>query len=349
MDKIRINTVLSLQEDFVSKGENCNCWDRIRYLLPCPCIIHANPGELPLKIVHKRWRFEHDDSFEGIECAVDTIHSNQNQDETSGDTATVIEIATPESKEEEEEEEEGEEEEEDEEEEVEYLYDKQDSPEVEAAATHEENKLDDKTDEPVNNKERMLLKVEKLLYSIHRSINSFETQQEIADAIKALEEAEIKIVNPEIRMDMLKPPSTNLNRQEGKKVEERDEKNEEEYQKKKRLLEIEERHAALEQKKRKLTVLVRDDDGSFIMNRASSKETIVKHEVKSSIYDSIQTYSDQKKDSVFKWLNVDPLKAVSAIHSVGADGNCGFRAVSLGVYQDQTKWSAVKDEISTPT
>ncbi|KAI8327632.1 hypothetical protein BC941DRAFT_519652 [Chlamydoabsidia padenii] len=30
---------------------------------------------------------------------------------------------------------------------------------------------------------------------------------------------------------------------------------------------------------------------------------------------------------------------------VGADGNCGFRAVSFGVYQDQTKWPTVKDEM----
>lgn len=60
MDKIRYNTILSESDKFVPKGDNCNCWDRIRYLLPCPCIISRYPGELPLSIVHNRWRFESD-------------------------------------------------------------------------------------------------------------------------------------------------------------------------------------------------------------------------------------------------------------------------------------------------
>ena len=62
MNKIRANTVASLQEGFVSKGENCNCWDRIRYKLPCECIIAANPGVLPLAIVDPRWRSKCDES-----------------------------------------------------------------------------------------------------------------------------------------------------------------------------------------------------------------------------------------------------------------------------------------------
>lgn len=63
MDKIRENVVASLQHDFVTKGKNCDCWDRVRYLLPCPCIISVYPDVLPLSIVHKRWRFEHDESM----------------------------------------------------------------------------------------------------------------------------------------------------------------------------------------------------------------------------------------------------------------------------------------------
>jgi hypothetical protein len=62
MDKIRNNTIISLEDKFVSKGDNCDCWDRVRYLLPCPCIIHRYPGELPLEIVDQRWRFEYDES-----------------------------------------------------------------------------------------------------------------------------------------------------------------------------------------------------------------------------------------------------------------------------------------------
>jgi hypothetical protein len=44
-------------------------------------------------------------------------------------------------------------------------------------------------------------------------------------------------------------------------------------------------------------------------------------------------------------LDVEPLNAISAIHSVGADGNCGFRAVSFDVYQDQSKWKNVKADM----
>lgn len=62
MDKIRQNVIKSTDENFVAKcGDDCMCWDRIRYLLPCPCVISRYPGELPLDIVHRRWRFEGDE------------------------------------------------------------------------------------------------------------------------------------------------------------------------------------------------------------------------------------------------------------------------------------------------
>jgi hypothetical protein len=63
MDKIRTNTIATLQPDFVSKGANCKCWDRIRYKLPCSCVITANPEVLPLDIVDMRWRFGHDENL----------------------------------------------------------------------------------------------------------------------------------------------------------------------------------------------------------------------------------------------------------------------------------------------
>lgn len=68
MDKIRANTVLSLQENFASKGTNCNCWDKVNYMLPCPCVIHGHPGILLLNTVHPRWRFEFDDGKSLISC-----------------------------------------------------------------------------------------------------------------------------------------------------------------------------------------------------------------------------------------------------------------------------------------
>lgn len=61
MNKITENTIISMDKNFVPKGEDCNCWDRIRYLLPCPCLIHGCPDILPLDIVYKRWRFEEDE------------------------------------------------------------------------------------------------------------------------------------------------------------------------------------------------------------------------------------------------------------------------------------------------
>lgn len=54
---------LACDPDFESKGENCNCWDRVEYKLPCACIIQANPGVLPLDIIDNRWRFERDESM----------------------------------------------------------------------------------------------------------------------------------------------------------------------------------------------------------------------------------------------------------------------------------------------
>jgi ABC-type phosphate transport system auxiliary subunit len=146
----------------------------------------------------------------------------------------------------------------------------------------------------------MLLRVEKLLHSIYDSINSYSTQQEIADALKILEEADNTIANPKIDVSSVKPPSTNLNtkgRKSNKGVKssterlkiskeiyeeklqknirknEKDEKKNEEYERKKRLLEIEERHVALEQKKRKITVLVKDNNGSLIKNKNITVET----------------------------------------------------------------------------
>lgn len=68
MTRIRENTVKSIQNNFVSKGDNCNCWDRVNYSLPCPCVISRYPGELPLAIVDKRWWFE-DNTSKCIVCS----------------------------------------------------------------------------------------------------------------------------------------------------------------------------------------------------------------------------------------------------------------------------------------
>lgn len=54
MDKIRLNTLKSLDENFVLEGNSCNCWDRIVYKLPCPCTIAEHPNVLTLELVDKR-------------------------------------------------------------------------------------------------------------------------------------------------------------------------------------------------------------------------------------------------------------------------------------------------------
>lgn len=58
MDKIRENTLLSLQADYISKGDNRTSWDRIRFKLSCPIIISATSKISPLFIVAESWRFE---------------------------------------------------------------------------------------------------------------------------------------------------------------------------------------------------------------------------------------------------------------------------------------------------
>lgn len=58
MDKVRLNTLKSLDENFISKGTNCDCWDRIVYKLPCPCMIAEHQDVLPLGLIDRRWRIE---------------------------------------------------------------------------------------------------------------------------------------------------------------------------------------------------------------------------------------------------------------------------------------------------
>ncbi|KAI9004284.1 hypothetical protein CLU79DRAFT_841332 [Phycomyces nitens] len=147
----------------------------------------------------------------------------------------------------------------------------------------------------------------------------YSTQQEISDAIKILEKTEAAILKPAINMDLLMPPSTNTNRK-GRK---------------------------------KLTLLVRAVDGSFSYPDKSTIEA--KKDIpsaagdlshRSSAYDSLQTYRNAKKDAPFQWIHTQSTRnAIAAIHSVGADGNCGFRAVSFGVHKDQCKWMDVKGDM----
>lgn len=157
----------------------------------------------------------------------------------------------------------------------------------------------------------MLLRVENLLYSIHRKIKAYTTQQEVADAIKILEDAEERISNPDFDITLVQPPTTNLNTKGRKsmrgvksnterlkifreifeekqekimKKKEKDEQKNEELAKRKRQIEIEERHVELEQKKRKITVLVKDESGSFV-NTSQPRFTSPEIKEEASAYD----------------------------------------------------------------
>lgn len=145
-------------------------------------------------------------------------------------------------------------------------------------------------------KEGMMNRVEQLLHSMYDSISGYRTQQEISDAIKVLEEADERLKNPAINVDMLVLPTTNTNvkgRKKGVKnstkrmqilvehfdnrqkkdvkKKEKDEKEKEEIEKRKRFIEIEEKSAALELKKRKLTLVIRGKDGNLLEHRGPEK------------------------------------------------------------------------------
>ncbi|GAA5816263.1 hypothetical protein MFLAVUS_009789 [Mucor flavus] len=188
--------VTSLQDDFISKGGNCDCCDRIRFNLPCHCIISDGPDILPLSIVDMHWRFE--------------------RDKTSGlkptETAEVANAILP-------------------------------------------------------------------------SGNSL--CEEIISETKVLVLAKSSLEDPAIKMNELKQPSVNTKRK----------------------------------------------------GRKAKQVPYVSH------YDRVQTYTDREKDTVFEWIDIKPIEVVAAIHNVGADGNCGFCAISFNVYKDQSRWIKVKHDM----
>ncbi|KAI9347561.1 hypothetical protein BD770DRAFT_462255 [Pilaira anomala] len=55
--------------------------------------------------------------------------------------------------------------------------------------------------------------------------------------------------------------------------------------------------------------------------------------------------NNPKKDSVFNFVEINPKSVLSKIYSVSGDGNCGFRAVSLSVYNHQENWIKVKQDM----
>ncbi|KAG2191822.1 hypothetical protein INT47_006653 [Mucor saturninus] len=301
MDKIRTNLVASMQDSFLSKGKDCNCWDRARYNLPCPCIISNNPGVLPLSIVDERWRFERDDDYEEAkenedDCKATAENTSEKKnDEVNVEKEVKAEVTCTNA------------------EKAKYDLDSEydeildttirvqevdeDERSVEECCNEDGKNMPAKNDTPLsskecaeegpeNNRERMILRVEKLLHGIFTKINSLGTQQEISDAIKVLEKANLDIKVPVIKMDELQPPS----------------------------------------------------DSNYV-------KSDVKVEKETSHYDRVTSYRNAKKDVAFNWIYIHPKNVIAAIHNVGADGNCGFRAVALEVFNDQSKWIKVKHQM----
>lgn len=66
------------------------------------------------------------------------------------------------------------------------------------------------------NKKQVLLEAEGLMHQMYRLIANFSTLQQVSDALKVLEEANAKILNPVEKVDQLKPPQTNTNRKGAK-------------------------------------------------------------------------------------------------------------------------------------
>ncbi|KAG2193120.1 hypothetical protein INT47_003111 [Mucor saturninus] len=277
MDKIRTNLVASMQDSFLSKGKDCNCWDRVRYNVPCPCIISNSPGVLPLSIVDEGWRFERDDDYEEAkenedDCKAPAENASEKKnDEVNVEKEVKAEVTCTNA------------------EKAKYDLDSEYDEIVDTTIRVQEECAEEG---PENNRERMILRVEKLLHGIFTKINSLGTQQEISDAIKVLEKANLDIKEPVIKIEELQPPSVNTNRK-GRK----------------------------------------------------SKRGIKSSTERLKIAKEVTSYRNAKKDVAFNWIYIHPKNIIAAIHNVGADGKCGFRAVALEVFNDQSKWIKVKHQM----
>ncbi|KAI8985364.1 hypothetical protein BDB01DRAFT_905340 [Pilobolus umbonatus] len=213
-------------------------------------------------------------------------------------------------------------------------------------------------------RKKLLLCVEDLLAGEYSSIESYPTILQISSAISKIEKLKASLDDPELKIGDLKPPTTNNNRKgrnaksgvksstERRKIfreifEEKQKKEQKMIEKKQKEIEAidslnrsrqsEELKGQRQLKKTKVTLLVRGDDN--ISYHPVKKEAGT---TASPTIESLPTFNNPKKDGIFKKLNIDRLDAIKAIHSVGDDGNCGFRAAALSVYQDQSCCYTVK-------
>ncbi|KAI9006592.1 hypothetical protein CLU79DRAFT_849896 [Phycomyces nitens] len=90
----------------------------------------------------------------------------------------------------------------------------------------------------------------------------------------------------------------------------------------------------------------------FGENRGSNPKASYKYGSLDASFDQhqLQSFSYPDKSTIEAKKDIpsvarDLSHHASAYDSVGADGNCGFRAVSFGVHKDQCKWMDVKGDM----
>ncbi|KAL9542648.1 hypothetical protein MBANPS3_008504 [Mucor bainieri] len=64
----------------------------------------------------------------------------------------------------------------------------------------------------------------------------------------------------------------------------------------------------------------------------------------SSGWERLIVHKNAKQDDIFTSIDVKS-SVIKAIYNVGPDGNCGFRAVSYGIFADQSRWMKVKEDM----
>ncbi|OAD08043.1 hypothetical protein MUCCIDRAFT_104995 [Mucor lusitanicus CBS 277.49] len=145
----------------------------------------------------------------------------------------------------------------------------------------------------------------------YSSVSSLTTQQEIADAVKTLQDAEASIADPTTKVDQLLRPTVNVNRKGRNKVNQRSERQYKENGTLFGALESIELDEQLETKRQKT-------------EKSSSSSTVKEErEASSSVWDRLLVYNSPKQQCIFDSIDLKPT-AIKKIYDVGPDGNCDF-------------------------
>ncbi|KAL0143454.1 hypothetical protein V8B55DRAFT_1432729 [Mucor lusitanicus] len=121
----------------------------------------------------------------------------------------------------------------------------------------------------------------------YSSVSSLTTQQEIADAVKTLQDAEASIADPTTKVDQLLRPTVNVNRKGRNKV------NQSKTSRRRKLESIE-LDEQLETKRQKT-------------EKSSSSSTVKEErEASSSVWDRLLVYNSPKQQCIFDSIDLKP-------------------------------------------